>query len=273
MEFVCRVVHIDHFLPDLISKREKLPTNVVKTRSQIVVIFCRCRDCGCGCWCRCGCWCGRRRVRSISRCSQPLCHLSNLVDSALSKAESQGPEIEHPNVLVLVVPLAARWHSLRRLAAARGRLTIRGRLSLLVLAARAGKAQSEDHSPRAIRGRLLPVPGNRAPASWTHLLPLQPALEAAKVQDMTARELLRAAPLNLRCVSGVPGAHLLSANDARVLPAELFRRSVRILGHVLDSLAIADESMQPLEKRPRRHEPIPHYVDGQAIKAQKDAEK
>ncbi len=155
------------------------------------------------------------------------------------------------------------------LAAARGCLTVGRRLRLLVLTR---EAQPKD--PRgAVGARLLPVPGHRAPASGTDLLSLQPALEAAKVQDVATRKLLGTAALDLHRVGGIPGAHFLSANDAGVLPAELFCGSVRILGHVLQGLTVANKGMESLEEGPGRHKPVPHDVDRQAVEAQKDAEK
>jgi hypothetical protein len=65
---------------------------------------------------------------------------------------------------------------------------------------------------------------------------------------MATRELLRAATLNLRGIGRIPGAHFLSADDARVLSAKLLRSSIRVLVHVLQSLAVADEGMESLEE-------------------------
>jgi hypothetical protein len=78
------------------------------------------------------------------------------------------------------------------------------------------------------------------------LLSLQPALEAAKVQDVTTRELLRTAALHLGGVGGIPGAHFLSADDAGILSAKLFGGGVGILLHVLEGLPVADKSVEPL---------------------------
>ena len=261
VDFMCRIVYVDHVLPDLIPEREELSAKLVEAESCLVVVFLWGRDRGR----RCG------RVDGISGCLHPLCHVPKLLDSALSETHPQGSEVEHPNVAVLVVALIARCPSLRMLAASRGCLTVSRGLRLLVLAGR--KAQPQDHTPGAVRGRLLSVPGHRAPASGADLLPLQPALEAAKVQDVATRKLLGTAALHLHRVGGIPGAHFLSANDARVLSAELFCGGVGILGHVLQGLAVANEGMEPLEEGPGRHKPIPHNVDRQAIKAQEDAEK
>jgi hypothetical protein len=131
--------------------------------------------------------------------------------------------------------------------AARGCLAVCRRLRLAVLPCRKAEAQSKDYR-RAVASRRLSIPGNRPPASRTHLLSLQPALKAAKVKDMATRELLRAATLNLRGIGRIPGAHFLSADDARVLSAKLFRSSIRVLVHVLQSLSVADEGMESFEE-------------------------
>jgi hypothetical protein len=238
LNFVCRVVHVDHLLSNLLSERHKLPAELFQAGICINDVFLRC--CDCGCW-----WC--RLVPGVHRGPQPLCHLSDLVDSALSEAQPKGPEVEHPNVPVLVISLIVHCSSLGGLAAARSRLAVRRRLRLAVLPCRKAEAQSEDDC-RAVASWRLPVPGNRSPASRTHLLPLQPALKAAKVKDMATRELLRAATLNLRGIGRIPGAHFLSADDARVLSAKLLRSSIRVLVHVLQSLSVADEGMESLEE-------------------------
>jgi hypothetical protein len=68
------------------------------------------------------------------------------------------------------------------------------------------------------------------------------------VQDVATRELLRTAALHLGGVGGIPGAHLLSADDAGILSTELFGGGVGILLHVLERLPVADKRMEPLEE-------------------------
>jgi hypothetical protein len=138
-----------------------------------------------------------------------------------------------------------RPSTLSRLAAAARGLAISRRLSLSVLAGREVEPQSEDHCPTVLP-LLLSIPGDRAPASRTYLLALQPAFEAAKVQDMPARELLGAATLDLASIGGIPGAHFLSANDAGILSAKVFGGGVWILIHVFQGLAVADEGVESL---------------------------
>ncbi len=81
MDLMCRIVGVDHFLPDLIPEREELSAKLVEAGGGAVVVILHGRDRGRR----------RRRVDGISGCLHPLCHVPKLVDSALSKTEPQGP--------------------------------------------------------------------------------------------------------------------------------------------------------------------------------------
>lgn len=64
--------------------------------------------------------------------------------------------------------------------------------------------------------------GDRCSARWAHLLPLQPALETAEVQDMPARQFLGPDSIDRALFIGhVPWAHFFAADDARVLPGQV----------------------------------------------------
>lgn len=77
----------------------------------------------------------------------------------------------------------------------------------------------------------------------------------------------------MRGIGGIPGSHFLSADDAGVLSAKLLRGSVGVLLHVLQGLAVANESMESLKERPRRHEPVSHNMNREAVETHQDTEE
>ncbi len=102
---------------------------------------------------------------------------------------------------------------------------------------------------------------------------LKPALEAAKVEDVPTGKLLCASALNLGCVGLIPNMHFFPANDACVFPIEFFGSCIWVLVHILESLAVTNEGVEPLEERPGCHKPVPNNVDRETIEHEEDAEE
>jgi hypothetical protein len=107
------------------------------------------------------------------------------------------------------------------------------------LSAWQAETKAEDHAILSSSAWLRPTDADRAAARRTHLLPFQPALQASKVEDMTARELLRAGPLDLAGICGIPGLHLFSADDTGVFPGQFVHRGIGVSVHVSERLAIS----------------------------------
>ena len=93
------------------------------------------------------------------------------------------------------------------------------------------------------------------------------------MEDVTTRELLGAGALNLIWVGGIPDMHILSANDADVLMIELLPRSIWVLIHILEGLAVTNECVESLQARSRCHEPVPDDVDRETKEGKEDAEE
>jgi hypothetical protein len=198
-----------------------------------------------------------------------LSHFWNIIHSPLSDTKPERPKVEHPDPPVVVpLPVVRRW-CLSTLGLP---VWLRLGLWLAILAAGELKPQPKHHGI-AIRSLLVPLIGNRTAAGRAHLLALQPALEASEMENVTARKFLGACTLDLAWVGGVPDMHLLSANDAGILAIEVLRRSIRVLVHILEGLAVTDEGVKPLKTRSGRHEPVPNYVDRETEEGEEDEEE
>lgn len=90
---------------------------------------------------------------------------------------------------------------------------------------------------------------------------------------MSTGKFLCPGALNLSRVGRVPRAHLLSAYDTGILAAEILDCGIGILVHVLQSLSVTDERMQPLQERSRSHEPVSEDMNGKVIEGKYDTKK
>lgn len=134
------------------------------------------------------------------------------------------------------------------------------------------KVDSEEHGV-AVSVGPAGLPNHLSPTGRTDLLPLEPAFEAAKVEDVTAGQLLGPCPFHALRVVWIPHVHLLAADDARVLVPQFVGRGVRILVHFLDGLPISNQRLDLLIERACRHEEIADDVDRQTVEGEEDAEE
>ena len=129
-------------------------------------------------------------------------------------------------------------------------------------------------SGASILGPTGTVCRDGAPARWTHLLSLKPALKAAEVQDVTAWQLLWTHSIDCAgIVGGVPRPHFLAADNARVFLSEILGSCVGVSSHLLNGSSVAQQGVQSLDKVSRRHEQISHDVYGQPVEHEQHKEE
>lgn len=194
---------------------------------------------------------------------------------SLTDSNSERPEIEelHADGIVITQVFVSGLLSSR----ARSISVYRRLLSSnSLLRSSRSEAQPElDGIPALASAALAPLPyDHRSTTRRAHLLTLEPAFQTSKVEDVSAPQLLRPRPLNgIRIVRRIPGPHLLTTDDARVLACKILLRCVWYLVHVVEGAPVSKKGLGPLHNRAGRHEQVPHDMDGKPVEGEEDTEE
>jgi hypothetical protein len=260
-----RILKVDHFLSDLLAQSLDLAADLIYSSVEIIATLLSRRGCGSNS----RTWRGEKGRVNL----QPLGQFSDLIHSALGETQPDRSKIEHSDVLIPILLLLHPACSWCRLTTTRGCLSVCRGLGL-VLTSRKTQTQAKDHRAGiSRRGLRLGFLSNWTATCRANLLSLQPTLETAKVEDVTTRQFLRPAALDLGRIFGVPRPHFLATDNAGIFAAKIFGGGIRVLLHMLKSLTVPDKRVKPLEKRSRGHEPVSHNMDGQAVEGDEDREE